>query len=207
MKTLNTLVLSIFALYLFGCASTSITGFKNPDFKGTVKNVIVYASVGDLQMRQTMENEIAIAFSEGGYGAISSMNVFSPAKKYTESEMVQILKQKKIEGALIVSITDAHTTQSYVPKSTNEKTKGEGYVLGDYLYYKSTTKTETTGGYYINKPVVSFESVLFNVEDGLQIWLASSTTKGNAFAKMGTLSSSLGSNILESLVSQGILRK
>jgi hypothetical protein len=76
MKTFKTLVLSILALYFFGCASTSITGFKNPDFKGTVKNVIVYASVGDLQMRQTMENEIAIAFSEGGYGAISSMSVF-----------------------------------------------------------------------------------------------------------------------------------
>ena len=207
MKTLNTLVISLFSLYLLGCAYTDIVGFRNPDFKGTVKNVIVYASVGDLQMRQTIENEIIIAFAEEGYSAISSINIFSPAKKYTESEMVNILKQKKIEGVLIISITDAQTTQTYVPTSTYEKTNGKAYVLGDYLYYKSTTTTETTGGYYINKPIVNFETVLFNVEDGIQIWLANSTTEGNAFANMGTLSSSLGSNIIESLVSQRIIRK
>lgn len=209
MKKINYLLISLIAFFIISCAgaTTDISGFKNPDFKGSVKNVLVYAVVPDLKIRQTIENEIINSFNELGYKAVASISIFSPAKNYTNEELLETIMKNNIDGVLIISITDFQTSKTYIPQTTIKETKGKGNVIGDYLHYKSTTTIRTYGGYEINKPIVSFESALFNVEDGLQIWVSNSITKGNGWAKINTLASSLGGKIIENLIEQRIIKK
>lgn len=184
-----------------------MTGFKDPEFKGiNFKKIMVVAMFSDLANRKTFEDEVVSAFDDEGYKAVSSLTIFSPTRDYTNEEFATKLSDNQIEGVLILSLQDAYSTQSYVPENKQYNTKGQGTLLGDYYYYKSTTKVETTGGYYVSKPVVNFESALFATENSKLAWIATSTTKGNAFAKIGNLAASLGRNIIENLIEEGLVR-
>ncbi|GAH01571.1 unnamed protein product, partial [marine sediment metagenome] len=71
------------------------------------------------------------------------------------------------------------------------------------LYYRSYT--QEYGGYYISKPNVKFEIRLFDSRSGQVAWLATSLTKGNAFADYDALANSLAKKVVEMLIEEDML--
>ncbi|MBA7540586.1 hypothetical protein ES705_32885 [subsurface metagenome] len=192
----------IFTMFLVGCAKTTLTTIRNPElFQIKFGKILVVAPFSDIGMRKQTEDAFIAKFNLSGVNAISSMQRIPPVKDYSEQELLRILEQDKIDGILVAGLKDYWTSQTYVPKSSSSR--GSASLYGNSLYYRSYT--QEYGGYYISKPNVKFEIRLFDSRSGQVAWLATSLTKGNAFADYNTLANSLAKKVVKMLIEENIL--
>ena len=192
----------IFAMFLVGCAKTTLSTIRNPElFQIKFGKLLVVAPFSDIDLRKQTEDAFIAKFNLSGVNAISSMQRIPPVKDYSEQELLKILEQDKIDGILVVGLKDYWTSQTYVPKSSSSR--GSASLYGNSLYYRSYT--QEYGGYYISKPNVKFEIRLFDSRSGQIAWLATSLTKGNAFADYNNLANSLAKKVVKMLIEENIL--
>jgi len=192
----------IFAMFLVGCADTTLSTIRNPELS-QIKfgKILVVAPFSDIGLRKQTENNFIAKFNLSGMNAISSIQIIPPVKDYNEQELLNILEQNKIDGILVVGLKDYWTSQSYVPKSSSSQ--GTASLYGNSLYYRSYT--QEYGGYYISKPNVKFEIRLFDSKSGQIAWLVTSVTRGNAFADYNTLANSLAKEVVKRLIEENML--
>jgi len=192
----------IFAMFLVGCADTTLNTIKNPELS-QIKfgKILVVAPFSDIGLRKQTEDAFIAKFNLSGMSAISSIQRIPPVRDYSEQELLNILEQDKIDGILVVGLKDYWTSQSYVPKSSSSQ--GTASLYGNSLYYRSYIKEY--GGYYISKPNVTFEIRLFDSKSSQVAWLTSSLTKGNGFADYNTLANSLAKEVVKRLIEENIL--
>ena len=192
----------IFAMFLVGCADTTLSTIRNPELS-QIKfgKILVVAPFSDIGLRKQTENNFIAKFNLSGMNAISSIQIIPPVKDYNEQELLNILEQNKIDGILVAGLQDYWTSQTYVPKSSS--TQGTASSYGNSLYYRSYTKEY--GGYYISKPNVKFEIRLFDSKSGQVAWLVTSVTRGNAFADYNTLANSLAKEVVKKLIEENML--
>ena len=190
------------AIFLSGCASTTLSTISNPELS-QIKfgKILVVAPFSDIGLRKQTEDAFIAKFNLSGMNAISSIQRIPPVKDYNEQELLKILEQDKIDGILVVGLKDYWTSQSYVPKSSSSR--GSASLYGNSLHYQSYT--QEYGGYYISKPNVKFEIRLFDSNSGQVAWLATSRTKGNAFADYNTLANSLAKKVVKMLIEENML--
>ena len=192
----------IFAMVLIGCADTTLSTIRNPELS-QIKfgKLLVVAPFSDIGLRKQTEDAFIAKFNLSGMNAISSIQRIPPVKDYNKQELLKILEQDKIDGILVVGLKDYWTSQSYVPKSSSSR--GSASLYGNSLHYQSYT--QEYGGYYISKPNVKFEIRLFDSKSGQVAWLATSLTKGNAFADYNTLANSLAKKVVKMLIEENML--
>ena len=192
----------IFAMFLVGCADTTLSTIRNPElFQIKFGKILVVAPFSDIGLRKQTEDAFIAKFNLSGMSAISSIQRIPPVRDYSEQELLNILEQDKIDGILVVGLKDYWTSQSYVPKSSTSQ--GTASLYGNSLYYRSYTKEY--GGYYISKPNVTFEIRLFDSKSSQVAWLTSSLTKGNGFADYNTLANSLAKEVVKKLIEENML--
>ena len=192
----------ILAMFLVGCATTTLNTIKNPElFQIKFEKILVVAPFSDIGLRKQTEDAFIAKFNLSGMNAISSIQRIPPVRDYDEQELLKILEQEKIDGILVVGLQDYWTSQSYVPKSSS--TQGTASLYGNYLHYRSYTKEY--GGYYISKPNVTFEIRLLDSKSAQIAWLTSSLTKGNGFADYNTLANSLAKKVVKKLIEENML--
>lgn len=197
------IIISIF----YGCASTKLTSFVDPKAKDKqYKNILIYFPSSDLDEQTEGEDILQEEFIENGIKANRSLDIFMPTREYNDEEIINKLMQNNIDAVLLIEFVDAYTDESYVPQSSTTKTKGEVNVYGNTARYKENSKTYSYGGYYIKKPRIKFVSKLIDVNEDIVAWIGSSLTKGNAYAGFGTLVGSLGSNIVEDLIENKLVK-
>ena len=190
-------ILFLLAIIIGGCgaASTDLSGFLSPDYKGEkIGKIMVFVNLSDLTMRQPAEEEIVLSIKMKQVKAFSSLTLFSPAKEYTKEEMDETIKREKVDAILFIELTDYAESQTYVPKT-------DYYSFGK----KSATKYEF-GGYNVSKPVISVKSTLVSTQYGYNIWVANSVTGGNAFARVRDIASSLGDEIIDDLKEKRVIK-
>ncbi len=190
-------------LLIVGCATTNLTSFRDPEFAGkNLHKILVVVPFSDLESRQTAETAFVNRFAGYGVEAVPSMQMLMPTRTYTNEELAKILFENKVEGVLIVKLTDVSSTQTYVPQSSS--TYGQGTLSGNTINYSS--QTYSYGGYYISKPRVRFELQLFDVSSGKVAWVGTSLTRGNAYARFKTLINSLAGSAVRQLVQDGLVQ-
>lgn len=192
----------VIAMFLSGCADTTLSTIRNPELS-QIKfgKILVVAPFSDIGLRKQTEDAFITKFNLSGMSAISSIQRIPPVRNYSEQELLNILEQDKIDGILVVGLKDYWTSQSYVPKSSTSQ--GTTSLYGNSLYYRSYTKEY--GGYYISKPNVKFEIRLFDSKLGEVAWLTSALTKGDAFADYNTLANSLAKKVVKELIKENML--
>ena len=192
----------VLTMFLVGCAVTTLSTIRNPELS-QIKfgKLLVVAPFSDIGLRKQTEDAFIAKFNLSRMNAISSIQRIPPVKEYNEQELLKILEQDKIDGILVVGLKDYWTSQTYVPKSSSSR--GSASLYGNSLYYRSYT--QEYGGYYISKPNVKFEIRLFDSKSGQVAWLATSLTKGNAFADYNTLANSLAKKVVKMLIEENIL--
>ncbi len=189
-------------LLLASCAATRMTSVRDPSAaRSTFRNILVIAPFSDLESRTAAENIFVAKLGERGVSAIASITVMPPTKEYTEVELLRILDDSRTDGIIIVSLTDAYTKETYVPQSST--TTGSASLYGNFVNYSS--RTQHHGGYYISKPRVHYELRLLDVSTGNTAWLATSLTRGNAFAGFNTLMRSLARRAVQKLAEDGVI--
>lgn len=196
-----------FLLFLFGCASTRMTSFKDPDYQNTeFKRILVVANTNDLEDRQKLEFKMVEAFSEAGVYALESYKLFPPTRELTDEEKVDLLLKNDIDAFISISVGESGVSEVYVPQtSSTTKTKGEVNVYGNTARYKEKSTTTYQGGYTLNKPWAEFETKLYDVSNGQMAWIASSFTGGNAYANRNTVINSYCGKTVDQLLEDRLI--
>lgn len=196
-------VLFIWILFIGGCASTSMTSFRDPSFATkTFHKILVVAPFADMESKTKAEGAFVKRLAKYSAEGIPSIQVFMPTRTYTNEELLKLLSENMIDGVLLVTLTDAYTKQAYVPASSS--TYGQATLTGNTVNYSA--HTQQYGGYYISKPRVRYEMRLYDVLTGNTAWVATSLTRGNAFASFDTLIGSLADTAVDKLRDDGLLK-
>lgn len=204
MNKKNLFYLLIVFGFLASCATTRITAFKDPNFTDkTFHRILVVAPFSDMEYRDVTEKQFVYWLSFYSAEAVSSIRIMPPTRTYSEEEYNKAIMKNNIEAVLVVTITDAYTSEVFVPGST--RTNARATLMGNYIDFSS--RTTQSPGYFISKPRAKFEMRLFDVASGNTAWVASSLTKGGALADFETLINSLSWNAASQLRHDGMLRK
>lgn len=191
------LILLISFLLFVSCATTKISSFKNPDIDfSNYQRMLILGNSRDIDFRKTIETDLVTAFTEQSIGAVSSIELISPVKEYTDEEIQKILSENNIDGYLSVAVVTALEESAYVPQTSYTNYRSQ-YVNGQLI---STPYTSTYGGYSVSYPKASFEIILTDIKTGQIAFKATANSEGDEFSDMKTISKSLAKKIVEEYI-------
>ena len=191
------LILLISFLLFVSCATTKISSFKNPDIDfSNYQRMLILGNSRDIDFRKTIETDLVTAFTEQSIGAVSSIELISPVKEYTDEEIQKILSENNIDGYLSVAVVTALEESAYVPQTSYTNYRSH-YVNGQLI---STPYTSTYGGYSVSYPKASFEIILTDIKTGQIAFKATANSEGDEFSDMKTISKSLAKKIVEEYI-------
>lgn len=192
------LLLLIIPLFLISCATTKISSFVNPDIDiSNYKSILVFGNIRDIEIRKTVESDIVSVFLENNINCISSINILSPLKDYSEQERKEILIKNKIDGIMTVCIISSGENSAYIPQQTHTNYSSQ-YVNGQLISIPYTT---TSGGYSVSYPKADFEITLTDIASGKLAYKATANSEGDEFSDMKTISRSLAKEIIKEYIS------
>jgi len=207
MSRLKQVLLVLIVIFLSGCAwtnaVTTVTTVKNPEsYQIDFYKILVFVLLPDIGLRKQTENAFIVQFNLLGFNAIPSIELIPPVKVYSNQELLNIFEKNNIDGILVVGFQDFQTSELYIPRSYSSY--GNASMFGNSLSYQS--HTQEYGGFYISRPRVKFEICLYD-KSGQVVWLATSLTRGNAFADYNDLANSLAEEIVKKLIEENIIMK
>lgn len=207
MNSIKYLLILILIIFIVGCASTKMTSFKDPDYQNTeFKRILVVANTNDLEDRQKLESKMVEDFSEVGVYALESYKLFPPTRELTDEEKVDLLLKNNIDSFISISVGESGVSDVYIPQtSSTTKTEGNVNVYGNTARYKEKSTTTYQGGYTVHKPWAQFETKLYDVSNGHMAWIATSFTRGNAYANRNTVINSYCGKTVDQLLDDKLI--
>lgn len=195
-----------FALILTSCATTNTTSFTDPDFIGKrFYNICIYANVDDYQQKVELENEMTKVFSEKGVSVLQGSQLFPPTRKWTDEEIQKSLKDRNVDGYLLIQITNQFVKEEVGPATTTTSTKGEAKEQkGGKTTYKEVSTTTTSQA--VSKQFYSqFKTDLIDVKSNRVAWSATSlSNSGENFSQdYSWIYESYSEDILKELSKKG----
>jgi hypothetical protein len=178
--------LPVFAVLVSsGCmASTSVNSMAAPNTSGvTYHRILVNFSTGDLGWRKTAED----AFVAKDPSFIASYTVFFPGRTYTQDEIAAAYMQNHLDAALVIS-NSASGVSTYTTPAQTSTTCG---AAANGVAVAAACGTSETAGSSYEKPWATFTAQMWNARTGEVVWMASSSTGGNAFANWHSVLSSM----------------
>lgn len=201
---MRTTISILLASLLVGCASTKMTTYKDPEFENVVyKSLVVSSNFQDLEHKAYMETKVCKELSSYEVNCQRSIDVFPPTRKFTNEQWVQRFINSGADALVTIALTDSYSTQTYVLQSST--TTGNVSAYGNIAYYSQSTNTY--GGYNISKPVEKYKITLIDGNNGQVAFMATSSTRGNAFADSQDLSNSLAGELVDQLEKSGLIVK
>jgi hypothetical protein len=186
----------ILSLFIFGCATTRETSFKDPAARANgYEKFVVVANLKDLAIREKMEKAFVTQLSEAGVDAIPSTVVYPPTRDFDKSEFKKALQRSGDDAVLIVGVTKAWQNYSVSP----------GYSQS--FWTSSGVSSYYVPGSTIAHPRVKFDIALYDISLGKKVWVCSAFTAGNGFAGLDTLCNSVAAKTIDQLKEDGILHK
>lgn len=201
-------VLCAVALVLWGCASTSMTSRRNPEFRHkTYKKLLVVAAFRDLSLQEAIERKIRTELEQRQVKCELGYEVIFPGKSFTDEEYAELIESLGVTGVLIITPSGSGYSKTYIPPTTKTKTSGVAYpTYGGGVRYREKTKTTTSGGYNLHKPWANFVAQLYDVETGESVWYSTASSGGNAFANFKNVVRSMGAKTVSQLAKDGLIR-
>jgi hypothetical protein len=195
----------ILLIAITGCATTRMASQVNQELRDRrFSKVLVHGNFQSLQHRQTAEEKLCSEIARVSSSAcVKSSAVFFVGKEYTAQEIDQRLSELGVDGVLVVQPTGGGTSSAYIPQSSY--TTGTATVRGNTV--TGTTRTQTYGGYDIEKPWADYEAYLWSTNDGEVVWYATAASSGNALADWNDLIKSACGKTIKTLVDDRVLRK
>lgn len=189
-------------ILMAGCATTSLTSMINPQWESRPFNrVLVLMAVDDLDVRREVETGLAEHTEAAGTELVPSFQILFPGDSYTQEEVVRILTEQRIDGALLITQGQSGTNTNVLPTTTTTGcslwTSSQGCVQ---------TRSTTSGGGTVSKPWAEYSVFFLDLHSMETAWIASASSSGNAFAGWDDLRSSMIDETLKALQADGILR-
>jgi hypothetical protein len=159
------------ALLGFSCSPTvKVTGsWMNYEIVGKKKfnKIFLFVIAQKMEVRQTIENDLAKACAAEGIATVKSFDVFNPAyfqTEHTDEEIMAKIKETGCDGVFIGTLKDAQSETRYVPGSNY------GYYGSFHGYYGAHGGYMYDPGYYVNDKTYYLESNLYDLPAGTIVW-------------------------------------
>ncbi len=178
------IIAPIVALAIAGCVRTRISSQVAPQFQRAYGTIMVMVDFQNLRDRQDAEQRFQTELASRGATAVRSVDLFFPGRTYAPDERAQILQIAGVEAVLVTAPAAGRGTNSY-------------WML---------PATETTEGYYADKPWAEYEAVVVDVVSDQTVWIASITSGGNIYSDWGDLARAMAKTTSERLWEDGIVR-
>ena len=179
--------------------------------RGPVKSVFITVLTQNMNVRSSMENELAAAATEKGIKAIKSLSILTPVTGVPDSVLIEVFTRKVRESGcdavLIVSLLDSRNETKYVESSSYSYDPYSHYGYYGYYptYYASTYNTISTPGYYVSDNTYYIESNLYDV--ATQGILFSIQTKAVNPDDINEASNKFATTLVDDLKENGLLKK
>lgn len=206
-------VLTGAVMLVAGCAHTAMTSMPAPDLRGRAfHSVLAFAQVADLGLRRAMENRLVELTSDSSWWRdsagvtvrthtmVPSYRVFFPGRDYTSDEIAATLRQYGIDATLVITPGERGSTEGFVPPTYT--TRCSSFSL---TYGCQQTTTTTVGGFSYSKPWQEFSVKLFDAATGQEVWIATATSSGDAFAHTSDLVQSMADKTIDRLIADRVI--
>ncbi len=181
----------------FACKpSTEITGsWKNTNVdiaKNEISTILVTALTSRVNVRQTVEDDLAAALQKKGYKIVKSLDVmpptFSNGEKPERKDLMAKISGTGADAILSVALLDKETDNRYVPGNYSYAPVPRfGYYRTFWGYYNNWYPMLSSPAYYEENKTYFIETNLYDAETEELLWSAQSETYNpqslNSFAK------------------------
>ena len=189
----------VLSILVSACASTTITSFVDPDFKGRKYSSFVVVTP-NLNLEYASLLQGAVCKSLVGHGATCarSLDMFPPTRNYTGQQIAEALQAKRVTAYLVVTYGGGGTSSTQV---------------GTMAYGSATVSSNTVTAYGSAVPITSFkptdgyEVVLIDTATFNKAWIGGAKTQASGLANItdSVFTSSLAKEVAAQLSSAGLL--
>ncbi len=187
-------LLPISAVMLSGCATSTITAFKDPAFSDAHYSTVVVAATG-MTLAATVEVERQLCKKLTPTICFRGSSLLPPTRNYTKAEVSDALTKNSIEAALIVSLKGDKANSQYLSTINNSTanayvntTGGANYYGNNALYnsqsYGSASEQTTSTPIYGFSRVAFGELTLVDEKSGKIAWSGEIRIEGQGTANV-----------------------
>jgi hypothetical protein len=190
------------AALLSGCSSGELSKvWRDPQFKGTVKNALVIAVRKDPVRRRMWEDGFVAELSKHGVAATPSYRLFPDVLPDTAS-VVGAIRSNGYDGVIVTRRLGVDTLTTYVPGTSRQEfvTKYDPLRNSYFTYYHDVTDS----GYTESERIVRHEVNVWSTEkDGRMIWSATGEAEEQGAGQ--SVDREIARLIVPALANQGII--
>lgn len=170
--------LSLFALFLFSCASSSLVAtWHDENYSGVsvLDNVLIIAVTKDETIKRLYEDTFVEKLTESGIKARPSYKLINSDIKPDRDSMQEAINESGAKALLVTRYLGTNAKEHYRPPQRTMFRSDPYYSRFD-RYYPMAYREVYTPGYTVTVTTVSLESNLYDVETGKLIWSVRSET-------------------------------
>lgn len=170
------IIILIVILCLSGCATTSITGFTDPDFQNkSYKSLVVVTPNLNLEYSSLLQGKVCNAIQNMSISCKRGLDLFPPTRTFESDQIVSILKDNHIDGYLLLTYGGGAT---------------QSQQIGTLAYGSATVFSNTISAYGSSTPVMSFSRsdgysmVLIDTQTFNKAWVGGAKTQAQGLANI-----------------------
>jgi hypothetical protein len=196
----NGLMRPLLAIALFsigGCASTSMSSFRDPQYLNhKCERIAVIVGSSNLMVRAELEQKMVRSFREDGVFAIAGTQIFPPTRTIADSTIAPTLLEKGIDSYLLIAPGAYGVEDFALPSLTSGHVRTSGNV--SVFQFVQTQNS-------VEKPYASHRVMLVDSKNNQVMWIADSFTGGNGLADFSTVNQSFCREVTRRLRAQGFI--
>ncbi|HEX9452312.1 MAG TPA: hypothetical protein VF934_12935 [Burkholderiales bacterium] len=161
---------------LTGCATTSITGFTDPDYRNkSYKNFVVVTPNLNLEYSSLLQGKVCKAIQARKASCMRGLDTFPPTRTFNTTEIVRILTDNHIDGYLLLTYGGGSMQSQQV---------------GTLSYGSANVFGNSVSAYGSSTPVMSFSRsdgysvVLIDTQSYNKAWIGGAKTQAHGLANI-----------------------
>jgi hypothetical protein len=211
MRKINYVIITLL-IFVAACTSTTnlVGVWQAPDYTGPkpeIKKIMVVALSQNESSKVIVERMFIERLQYLGYEAEYGSNVLVPSiiKKENKEMIEKMMKERNVDGVIILSLLDVKQGTQYVP-GTGSYAPG-GYYGGYYGYYSYSYNHYYGGtpGYYTTTESIYLEANFYDVNQADGKLVSSMQTESVDPSDIDALADSFSYTVLKELISQNII--
>ena len=193
------LLLAIILATTAGCASTKMTSYSDPSFKGAkYSNFVVHTPNADLESQSLISSGVCEALVSAGARCTSALEIFPPTRHYSNDDKAEVLRSLGVDGYLLIALGGG----SFSSQHLGSQSFGTTSVYGN----SAATNISSVSAYSYSRRE-GYDLVLVDTETLLKAWIGGARTTGQGLINVTdeAFAESLGSELADSLRAAGHL--
>ena len=155
--------ISFVLLIIFShCSKVDMVKSNHKSVDQKLDRVLIIALTNNYNSRTMYEHELSFRLREMGYNMFSSVNIDKSKKKlFTKDEIIELIKEKNIDGVITMRLKDIKSEEKY---TTSDRYISDMYNCHNYFFNYVDTYYNVYSWSYQPQQTVVIEANLFDAK-------------------------------------------